>query len=138
MAIRANTTSPPLTMQIELFNLYFLIAINQQHVRQIMSKFLSSFFLLAIMFVSSCHKCQQCKQYCAYCISAGNNGVVHKICATNSVSYFTIDSIRNVYLTNGYDCNVLRDDKKVCDRPAKINDAVNYYVLEDYYCSPVE
>ena len=91
---------------------------------------LFGFFLLA----SSCHKCYECKQYCAYCKSVADSGVVYKFCSANDVPHANVDSIKNAYQANGFNCSLLKDDKKVCDRPAKINDAVNYYMLEDYYC----
>jgi hypothetical protein len=102
-----------------------------------MSKALVSITFALLAFASSCHKCEQCKQYCAYCKHSGTQ-LVQKTCSSSDVTHAQVDSFKNVYEAGGYDCSLLREDKKVCDQPSKLNDAVNYYVLQDYYCYPVE
>ena len=89
----------------------------------------------SLMFLASCHKCYTCSQYCAVCLN-GNNGVTYKLCANKDVSHGRVDSLANAFVSSGYTCKILDNDKNVCDRQDKINDAVNYYLLEDYYCYP--
>ena len=95
-----------------------------------------TFFLL--VFASSCHKCYECKQYCAYCVSTIDSGFSYKICASNDVNHFKVDSLKNAYQSNGYNCSFLEKDKRVCDNANKLNEAVDYYQLQDYYCNPAE
>jgi hypothetical protein len=91
------------------------------------------FALIALVFASSCNKCYECKQYCAYC--EANNGVRYKVCATKDVNHFSVDSTLAALKGAGYTCNLLNDDRNVCDQSSKINDALNYYYKEDYYCN---
>jgi hypothetical protein len=92
--------------------------------------------LAILLCASACQKCQECKQYCAYCQPAGNNGILLKICANKDVTHSTVDSMMQVYQSVGYTCNMADKYKRVCDSKDKLNDAVNYYLLEDYYCYP--
>lgn len=92
--------------------------------------------LVLLLSASACQKCQECKQYCAYCQPAGNNGILTKICASKDVTHYTVDSLMQAYQAAGYTCNLTDKYKSVCDNPGKLNDAVNYYLLEDYYCYP--
>lgn len=91
-----------------------------------------------LLLASSCQKCFDCQQYCAYCVQAGNTGVVAKICADKDVARSKIDSFYFAYKASGYDCNLLNNEKKVCDSKNKINDATDYYKLQDYFCNPWE
>ncbi|MES2620148.1 MAG: hypothetical protein V4615_04780 [Bacteroidota bacterium] len=103
-----------------------------------MKKKISYLVFAALLFASSCQKCYQCKQYCAYCIPTGNNGVNYKFCSSKDVTHTTIDSIYVAIQSNGYDCSKLNNTKRVCDSKNKLNDALDYYLLQDYYCYPTE
>lgn len=94
------------------------------------------FLLSVIFFAPSCQKCYQCTQYCSYCQDSTGTGVRYKICATKSADKYSVDSILTAYRIRGYTCTLLNADKNVCDQPSKLNDALNYYYLEDYYCNP--
>lgn len=101
-----------------------------------MKKVSFSFIAFVLLLASSCQKCYQCTQYCAYCKSAANTGIVYKFCAENDVNHLRIDSFKTAFQDSGFSCSLLNNDKRVCDRSDKINDALNYYLLEDYYCYP--
>ena len=132
-----NTTLPPLAGANKIFlfsssQKYFsnpAFSINMKY-----SLFVFSF--LVLVFASSCNKCYECKQYCAYC--EASNGVRYKVCSTKGVNQFSVDSTLNAFRSAGYTCNLLQDDRNVCDQSSKINDAVNYYYKQDYYCNPKE
>lgn len=93
-------------------------------------------FVWVLVFASSCNKCYECTQYCAYCETP--SGVRIKTCATKGVNNYKIDSVFTAYRSAGYTCNMLQNNKNVCDQPSKINDAVNYYYKQDYYCNAKE
>ncbi len=93
-------------------------------------------FTAALFFASSCNKCYECAQYCAYCETT--TGVRIKVCSTKGVNQYQVDSTYNALVTAGYRCNKLTDDRKVCDPANKINDAVNYYYKQDYYCNEIQ
>ena len=101
-----------------------------------MKKLLVAFAVPVLLIASSCQKCYQCNQYCAYCVSSTNPGIVYKSCAASDAYHVKVDSIKIAFQNSGYSCSLLNNDKKVCDGKNKINDAVNYYILEDYYCYP--
>jgi hypothetical protein len=118
--------------------IYFVITKNIfRTLRSVSMKTLPLILIISIVvFGTSCHKCYECKQYCAYCQQVNNTGVVYKICASKDVTHGKIDSIYFAMKSNGYDCSLLDDEKRVCDRPAKLDDAVDYYQLQEYYCYP--
>ena len=97
-------------------------------------------FFAALLFVTlpSCQKCFECKQYCATCQPANPNGVTYKFCADKLGGYNTVDSLMLDKKANGYNCKILQDDKRICDAPSKLNDATNYYLLQNYYCVSAE
>ena len=99
-----------------------------------MKKSLLFLALPLVLFVSSCQKCYQCKQYCARCTPQSNTGVVVKFCATKDVSKSNVDSAYYALKSSGYDCVYLENNKRVCDYKNKLNDAVDYYRFQDYYC----
>ena len=93
-------------------------------------------FVSAFIFLASCQKCYECKQYCSYCVPPGNTGVAYKVCATKDVTHAQIDSVYSAMQSSGYTCSKLINDKRVCDGSNKLNDAVDYYERQDYYCFP--
>ena len=138
MAIRCKTTSPPLTIANRMF--LFVFPKNKLSTLRFMlmrNKILGCFTFLLVT-ISSCQKCYECKQYCAYCKSISNPGLVIKVCSNNDINYTKVDSFRNAYQSNGFTCSLLQDDKNVCDGKTKINDAINYYILENYFCYPTK
>lgn len=101
-----------------------------------MKRYISAVALSLLLFANSCQKCFDCKQYCGYCIANNNNGVVLKICADKDVARTKVDSLYFAFKSAGYECNLLNNEKKVCDQNNKINDALDYYKLQNYYCTP--
>ena len=133
MAIRCNTTLPPLAVQIKLFYLQCFKLFFESCVCLNMKYTILVFCFSLLVFASSCNKCYECKQYCAYCELS--TGVRVKVCATKDVNHAQIDSSINSYRNAGYTCALLNDDRNVCDNASKINDATNYYYKQDYYCN---
>ena len=138
MAIRCNTTSPPLTVQIELFILQLLKIFFEPCVSSVMKNKILLLVSFLLLLASSCQKCYQCNQYCAYCTPVGNTGVAYKFCATKDVTHTHVDSIYMALQNNGYDCSRLKNEKRVCDYKSKLDGAVDYYLLQDYYCYPTK
>ncbi|HLP20884.1 MAG TPA: hypothetical protein VK174_11315 [Chitinophagales bacterium] len=98
-------------------------------------KLLSLLFGLSLLLLaSSCHKCYNCEQYCVYCEKTAT--LRFKMCATKDLTKYQADSIIGVFRGNGYTCSKLTDERDVCDGSNKLNDAVNYYTKQDYYCNP--
>lgn len=89
-----------------------------------------------LLFTTGCHKCQTCEQYCMYCETS--TGLRHKVCATEYRNQYQVDSIKTAFTLQGYNCSKLTDKRDVCDNSNKVNDAVNYYTKQDYYCYPKE
>ena len=102
----------------------------------VMRKLIFGFTFILLLLANSCQKCYDCKQYCAYCVSNANTGIVVKICADKDVAHAKVDSFYSAYNNSGYSCTLLNNEKKVCDQSNKINGAVDYYKLQDYYCNP--
>lgn len=92
--------------------------------------------LSILLFATSCHKCYTCNQHCVYCETT--TGLRHKVCATKYANHYQVDSVLNAYRSAGYTCSTLNDEKNVCDNSNKLNDAVNYYTKQDFYCYPKE
>ena len=133
MVIRCNTTSPPLAVANKIFLFSTAQKIFFEFCVCLDMKYILSIFG-ALLFASSCNKCYECKQYCAYCESS--TGVRYKVCGTKDVNHAQVDSTYLALIAIGYTCTILNDDRNVCDNSNKINDAVNYYYKQDYYCNP--
>ncbi|MBK8659825.1 MAG: hypothetical protein IPN22_13370 [Bacteroidetes bacterium] len=87
---------------------------------------------------SSCSKCYDCEQYCAYCVADNNTGISYKFCSTRDNTRAQVDSFYYSFPDSTFTCVKLQDERKVCDGKNGIDDAISYYLKQDYYCNPAE
>ncbi|MCS6934276.1 MAG: hypothetical protein NZM35_03870 [Chitinophagales bacterium] len=100
-----------------------------------MRKLLIFFSAPLIIFAAGCARCYDCKQHCTYC-EKGN--LAYKLCAKNSSGYTSVDSFFIVLKDSGYVCNMLKDDRTICDGKNHIDEAVSFYQKQEYFCLPRE
>lgn len=103
-----------------------------------MKKFLLLCACGILLTASSCKKvCYDCNQYCSYCVLKSNPDVAQKFCANKFSAQVKVDSIYHAFLMDtSYECNLLKNEKIVCDNKNASDEAISYYLKQDYYCNP--
>ena len=94
--------------------------------------------VLILFTAASCKKvCYDCKQYCSYCLLKNNPDVAYKVCANKFSAASKVDSVYfAMNADTSYQCNKLENDKIVCDSKNASDEAISYYLKQDYYCNP--